>query len=237
MSQTQINLSIAHYDSGAAFAAPLRRDTLETTFTNTTLSVSTTPESPVLGDITDPRSVAIKCYGGDDLLVSVDGGTNYPFRLSPIGEALLLRLDFESALEVSTIVCEADTADSLDGDYIVLEDQNGLVWAWFNTGAGAGAPTPTTERLIQVDISTNDTAADVAIALAAALDADSQFSAPVPTTATVVATDTVSGARATGASNGTTGWASVSSTGGSTYFDLEFKSVGTSQVSVAVIPN
>lgn len=236
MSQNQITVNMNHYDSGSSFVAGLRINTVEDTFVSNAISVSTTPESLSIGDIFDPRSVAIKCYGGDDLLVSIDGGSNYPFRLTNVGEVLLLRLDFESAREVSTIVCEADVSDSLDGDYIELEDRNGLVWAWFNTGGGAGAPTPTTERLVEVTIATDDTATTIATALAAALEADAEFSATAATT-TVTATDVFSGARTTGTSAGTTGWASVTSDGGgSAYFDIRVKSDGTSQASVAVIP-
>ena len=239
MSLSQVSVTMNHYPSGGNFVGGVRRDSTESTFTSNVVSVTTSPESISVGDIIDPRFLAIKNISGSDLLISIDGGSTYVFRLAPTGESILLRFNAEDNKEVNTIVCEADVSDSLDGDYIELEDQNGLVWAWFNTGAGAGAPTPMSgERLIEVSISTDAAATAVAIALAAALDADSEFSAPVPTTATVVATDAYAGVRSTGASAGTTGWSSVTSDGsGAAYFNIRLKSATTSTAHVAILPN
>jgi hypothetical protein len=240
MQNIQASINLLHYDSGAAVSGGSRRKAHETSFSISALSVNTTPEAVPIGDIITPRSVAVKCYGGDDAFVSLDGGATFPFRLSPDNDSMLLRLDFEAHREVSTFVCEADTAGSLSGEYIQLYDRNGKVWPWFNiTGLDPASvpPSVTTERLIRVDIPSGATATQVAVALAAALNADTEFSAPVPTTATAVITDQHAGAR-TAASAGNTGWASVTAGGqGLAFFDVQVKSAGVSQVAVAVSPN
>ncbi len=361
----QANINLLHFPSGTSVAGGGRRDPTEGSFATNAISLTTTPEAIPKGDVITPRYVAVKNYSGDDALISLDGGSTFPFRLSPDNDVLLLRLNFESNREISTYVCEADTAGSLSGDHLVLFDRTSEVWPWFNitnptsvkevstittvadvaasldakyfvlsdnvgtvgfwfdvdnngttipggasacarsveittivtgdsantvatkvaaaidadskfvataatnvvtvTDANYGArtdltagdsgftmavttqgvsgidpsttPTVTTERLIQVDIASGSTAVQVAVALAAALDADDEFSAPVPTTSTVVVTDTHAGARGT-ASAGNTGWGSVTAGNqGTDFYDVEIKSVGTSQVVTAVCPN
>ena len=132
MGNIQSSINLLHYDSGASVTGGGRRSAFESTFSNNVISVTTIAEAISVGDIITPRAVAFKNYAGSDLLISIDGGLTYPFRLSPDNDVMLLRLDFESNIERTTIVCEADTAGSLSGDYIVMQDYAGVVWPWFS---------------------------------------------------------------------------------------------------------
>jgi hypothetical protein len=361
----QANINLLHFPSGTSVSGGGRRTPNEGSFATNAVSLTTASEVVPKGDIITPRYVAIKNYEGDDALISLDGGSTWPFRLSPDNDVLLLRLNLEDYREISTFVCEADTAGSLSGEHLEIYDHVGEVWPWFNitdftsvkeistittvadvaasldakyfvisdnvgtvgvwfdvdnngttipsgasacarsievttivTGDSANtvatkvaavleadskfvataatnivtvtdanygartnltagdsgftmavttqgvsginpstAPAVTTERLIQVDITVGSTAVQVAVALAAAMDADAEFIAAVPTTSTAVITDQNSGARAA-ATAGDTGWASVTSGNqGTDFYDVEIKSVGTSQVVTAVCPN
>ena len=149
----QASVNLLHYDSGSSVTGGGRRTAFESSSAINSLTLNTTPEAIPTGDIITPRYVAVKNYFGDDVLLSIDGGSTWPFRLSSDNDTLLIRLDFESHREVSTIVCEADTAGSLSGDYIVLEDNDGTVWAWFNIADPVTAV---------AEVSTITTVADVA---------------------------------------------------------------------------
>lgn len=96
------------------------------------MDLTTTPEVIPKGDIITPRYVAVKNYLGDDVLISIDGGVTWPFRLSPDNDVMLLRLNFEQYREITTFVAGADTAGSLAGDHLVMFDHTGEVWPWFN---------------------------------------------------------------------------------------------------------
>ena len=439
---TQATINLIHFPSGTSVSGGGRRDPNEGSFAANAVSLTTAAEPIPKGDVITPRYVAVKNYSGDDALISIDGGSTWPFRVSPDNDVHMMRLNFEQYREISTFVTGADTAGSLAGDHIVLFDYAGEVWPWFNvpvtakgsitygtpavavaatgiinptgvdnsilytadtagyagnsitieyiisgggsavtgivvtdnaieitagsattaatvitevnldvdasalvtastSGADTGvidtvaatnltgglnstsvvvngttftyvaaapsssqfssisdlnakvaalalitstsngtvisivadtagtagnaitlalganiagnttvsgatltggtdastAPTVTTERLIQVTTVENATAVQVAVALAAALEADAQFIAPVPTTSTVVITDQNSGARAP-ATQGNTGWAAPTvGNQGTDFYDVEIKSVGTSQVVTAVCPN
>lgn len=132
MSNIQSNVNLVHYDSGISVNGGTRRLANEASFSSGALSLTTTPEVVPTGDIITPRTVVLKNFEGDDALVSIDGGATFPLRLSPDGEGLSLRLDFESHREVSTFVCQADTSGSLAGDHLEIYDRNGEVWPWFS---------------------------------------------------------------------------------------------------------
>lgn len=151
----QANINLLHFPSATSVSGGGRRDPYESSFSTNAISVSTTPEAIPKGDIITPRYVAVKNYGGDDALISLDGGSTFPFRLSPDNDVLLLRLNFEQYREISTFVAEADTAGSLSGDRLVLFDRNSEVWPWFNI------TNPTSVK----EVSTVETIADVADSL------------------------------------------------------------------------
>ena len=128
----QANINLLHFPSATAVAGGGRRDPFESGFSVNALTLSTTSEVIPKGDLITPRYVAVKNYEGDDALISIDGGSTFPFRLSSDNDVLLFRLNFESSREVSTFVCEADTAASLDGKHLEIYDRNGEVWPYFS---------------------------------------------------------------------------------------------------------
>lgn len=102
--------------------------------------------------------------------------------------------------EVTSITCVADVSDSLDGKTFILQDKDGSVAFWIDTDdSGTTIPVAASaaDRAVEITtIVTDDAANDVATKVAVAINADSQFSAPAPTAAIVLATDAESGNRA-----------------------------------------
>jgi len=151
----QVNINLLHFPSGTSVSGGGRRTPSESSFATNAVSLTTTPEAIPKGDIITPRYVAVKNYGGDDALISTDGGSTFPFRVSSDNDVLLLRLNFEMHREVSTFVCQADTAGSLSGEHLEIYDYAGEVWPWFNV------IDPTSVK----EVSTITTIADVADSL------------------------------------------------------------------------
>ena len=234
MSTIQSQFSMFHIDSGLNVSASAQRTTVESSFSSDAITVTTTPEAVSLGDITVPRQIALKLVSGDDLLVSLDGGSTYPLSLHGTGDAFVVNLE---SREVSAITCVADVADSLDGLYFDLADLAGPVRVWMNTSGGAAvAPaTPTGGRLIEVAITTGAANTAVGAAILAALNTDAAFIATLAT-ATLTITDVAPGAR-TNIAAGTSTFTSASSAGSVAAASVYLKSLGTSQVVVAVAPN
>jgi hypothetical protein len=116
----QANINLLHFPSGTSVSGGGRRTPNEGSFATNAVSLTTASEVVPKGDIITPRYVAIKNYEGDDALISLDGGSTWPFRLSPDNDVLLLRLNLEDYREISTFVCEADTAGSLSGEHLEI---------------------------------------------------------------------------------------------------------------------
>lgn len=107
--------------------------------------------------------------------------------------------------EVTDITCEADTAGSLSGEYITIDDPTTEYYAWFDVDdEGSIDPAVAGKTGIVVGITANDTATAVATALTAAINAETDFGA-TSAAAVVTVTNANTGA-ATDATNGDTGW-------------------------------
>lgn len=78
-------------------------------------------------------------------------------------ENLISKFETTNAYQVSTIKFPADSSNSLDGKYFLLNTKNDKLAIWFSTGAGATQPTVTGRELIKVTIATNETAANVTL--------------------------------------------------------------------------
>lgn len=99
----------------------------------------------------------------------------------------------DSVAQVETFDCVADVADSLDGTYILLYDEDGSVEVWIDVDDdGASAP-GVADRAIEVTgVTTGMTAAQVATQVATAIHADAKFSASA-NSATVTVTHVTPG--------------------------------------------
>ncbi len=87
----------------------------------------------------------------------------------------------ESVVQVETVTCVADTADSLDGKYFFFYHTDGTKhYCWFNTsGGGASDPAIAGATAHAVAITTGDTATAVGIATEAVIEAISGFDSTV----------------------------------------------------------
>lgn len=146
--QTQI--AFVHIESGLNASAAWQTTTIGSAFSSDAIEVLAVDETVGLGDITTPQQVFVKLVSGDDLLVGLASGT-YPFRLkmqNNAGEALILRLDVEGLLEISTVQTEPDVNNSLDGTYFdIHEASDALVRVWFS---GPGLQEITTIQVLTV---------------------------------------------------------------------------------------
>lgn len=90
--------------------------------------------------------------------------------------------------DTHTILCVADSSDSLDGTYFILPDASGTVAFWIDTdNSGTAEPSHGADRSVEITtIATDDSASTVATKVAAAIEADSAFTASA-STATVTA--------------------------------------------------
>lgn len=148
MSTIQTQISLVHLPSGLNLGSAWQRDAVEDAFSAASISVTSSPESLSLGDVTVPRQVILKLSSGDDVLISVDGVT-YPMSVSGSNDTCILNLDSRT---VYSVECLPDSVGSLNDTYFRIHDADGPVLVWYNVDAGGTAPTVTTERLIEVEI-------------------------------------------------------------------------------------
>lgn len=105
---------------------------------------------------------------------------------------------------IQTVQCVADVADSLNGTFFILEDENGAtVKFWYdNNNAGTVEPAiGTTDRSWEINISTGDSAITVATATAAVILNDSAFASATNvsgTSSTITVTSANNGPSAVG---------------------------------------
>jgi len=201
-------------------------------------AVTTSPVAVNIGTIQTPKAYFFVLDSGSDLLISLDGGSNYPLRLSGSNDMQIFRVDFESYREISQVVAEADSGGSLGGDYIDMYDIDGLVRIWFDVDNGSSAPASGGGRLVEVDIATDDTAATIASAFVSAFANDSNLDVTA-TSATITINDKYTGTRTNIADGATgTGWSSITTTQeGAAAPSIYIKSEGTSEITLCVIPN
>jgi hypothetical protein len=201
-------------------------------------TVTTSPVAVDIGTIQTPKAYFFVLESGSDLLISLDGGSNYPLRLSGNNDMQMFRVDFESYREISQVVAEADISGSLGGDYIDMYDVDGLVRIWFDVDNGSSAPAAGGGRLVEVDIATDDTADTIASAFVSAFTNDANLDVTA-TSATITITDKYTGTRTNIADGATgTGWASITtSQEGAAAPSVYIKSEGTSEIVLSVIPN
>jgi len=86
------------------------------------------------------------------------------------------------AVEVTTCVCVADVAGSLNSTYFTIQaiDANGDpkdYHVWIDVNSGGTNPAPAGSTGVEIDVATNATAQDVSDAITAALDALDDFGA------------------------------------------------------------
>lgn len=136
MSTIQVSAGLIHLDSQINLRSAVTEVVGEDAFISGTISVSTAAETLSYGDIVSVGTLFLNALeGSDDLLVSIDGGSNFPFRLKA-NQGTVFRLNSESLLETTEVQTLADASGSLAGKYFDLEDRNGAVRVWLNTTAG-----------------------------------------------------------------------------------------------------
>jgi hypothetical protein len=120
---------------------------------------------------------------GTSTLIITNGSTSHTYT-------------FRSGVKETTeIVCVADTADSLNGKYFLINSAENKTryYVWFKTSGGAASDPAVANRTgIRVDIATGATDAQVATALDAALNNYDDFT-PSVATATVTVINAVAG--------------------------------------------
>lgn len=132
MSTINTVIQIQNQENGILFPLNLRRTTDSNGFATSEITVGAAEEA-VSSDYTTPRHIALRLMSGDDVQVGTTMGGPYPFRLSGNDDYMILRLNLEAKREITTITCGADTAGSLDGDYVELRELGDTkVWPWFN---------------------------------------------------------------------------------------------------------
>ena len=118
-------------------------------------------------------------------------------------------ITFSAVSEVTTFVAEADAADSLDGDYILISSPTVDYHIWFNTTGGAAVdPNPGTSTPIEVALTTGDAAIAVADAIRTELAANfpTIFTTDAAGSATLNITAVATGAAKSAPTIGTTAW-------------------------------
>lgn len=104
-----------------------------------------------------------------------------------------------SVAQIEVFTCVADVADSLDGTYISLSDEDGTVEVWIDTDDSGTAAPGVLDRAIEcTTVVTGDADTVVATAVAGAINGDSKFTA-VAAGAIVTVTHATAGAVADGA--------------------------------------
>lgn len=238
MSQLNITTSLEHQTSQSRVNGNLSQ-TLDSDVCNLpTIALTTSAETLSKGDVVSLGAVGIKCISGGDVLISLDGGSNYPLRV-PAGAMQPLRLNHEDKVETQTIQTVADTAGSLDTTYFVVTDANAETWA-----IGDGTLTHSEDNEISVSTDLTDaTAAAVAAAFYAAMIASTAFTALFDVAydaATdddlITITDRFTGTRTNIADTGSTGFTLATTQQGAADTDIRIKSASTSVATVLVAP-
>ena len=241
MSTIQTQVTFVHLESGLAVPSITQRTSFGSQFSANAVEVTTTSEVVNLGDIVLPKQIMVKLVSGDPIRVGLDYGTDgvkYPFRLTDPDESMLLRLNVEGLLEVSTAQTVADVAGSLNDKFFTLADRNGEVKVVITNDGATGITS--TGRVVVVTISNDATNAEVASAIVTAFTTDEELS--VTAVANLVTfvdryvgtrTNIADGAAPTGFTVATP---SITDPGGVPPV-IHLKSTGTSQVVVAVSPH
>jgi len=231
MSTINTSVLLGHADSQVNLSAAATETVDGKEFTILSLEVDTTDYEIAPSIITTQRAAILKVQSGDDVLIGIDGSA-YPFRVKVDG-GQLFRFNTEGYTEQSTVTAIADVASSLSSLYFDLTDRTGAVRVWFNMG-GAAPATPGGGRLLPVVVVPDSAATVVAAAIAAAIDADSEFDATAAD-AVVTVTDQHTGTRSI-IHAGTSGMAVARLQAGAVLPSIHIKSVGSSQVTLAVVP-
>lgn len=238
MSQIQIKTSLTHVDSRLALQGNESYTAAESEAAFVPTGVTATPETIDYGNIVSVGTVAIGVVSGDDLLVSLDGGSTWPLRIKQ-GGAVPLPLNTADLVETQTVTTVADTAGSLDGTYFVVEDVNAETWA---IGDGILSHSEDNEISVSTDL-TDATAAAVAAAFYAAMVANTTFMAlfNVAYDADVdddliTITDKNTGTRTDITDTGSTGFTLATTQQGGGIPTIQIKSTGTSNVTTAAVP-
>jgi len=141
MSIIGTSIQVVNQDTGSSFSVPFASRTTATSGFSASEIPVTTLEKVVTSEYPSPHNVMLRLLSGDDVKVGVHLGASggvYPLRLSGEDDSMVLRLDVEGLREISTVVCGADTASSLSGDYFDLTDRSTYaVRVWYNMPATA----------------------------------------------------------------------------------------------------
>jgi len=183
-------------------------------FTNTTAGdiLNFNADGPTAGSNLNQISNFVATNPGDFLYRDSTGTSNVLERLAIGSAGEVLTVSGTQVAQVADIIAGADTADSMNNTYFLLDSPTTSYYVWYSTGAGADpaltVPLPADllvdnqlRTAIPVVIGTGETAVNVAIATAAAINALGDFSVPVPGTPTFTITNADFGAVAI-ASNG-----------------------------------
>lgn len=125
-----------------------------------------------------------------------------------IGKGKAIAIFANGVGEVTRFICEADVADSLDGDHILISSPTVDYYIWFNTPAGGGDPLVVGRVGIEITIATGATAIVVADAIRTEIIANypNVFLVDAAGSATINFTSIVTGAANAAPTIGTTGW-------------------------------
>jgi hypothetical protein len=134
MSTIQTQIGIVHLESGLNSSSAFQRTANESAFTSLAITVNNTDELLDYGDVITPQQVFLKLVSGSDLKIGFSD-SDYPMRLSGVGDVTNLRLNVEGNQEQSQVVAIADSNSDLSGKYFDLYDRNGPVRVWFQMGS------------------------------------------------------------------------------------------------------
>jgi hypothetical protein len=182
MAKIKTVVTFTHITSGLVFTANKLRTSGIETFETDIVDLTDDPVVVDYQSVLVPRLVAIKLVSGADVRVGLDNNIDpftpmYPFRLSGVGDAILLPLNVEELYEISTITAVADVGGALGGLYFDLEDKDGPVRAWFQLGGSTAPSTPSGGRRLVIPVTPDSSAETVAAAIAVYLGLDQEFSA------------------------------------------------------------
>lgn len=217
-----------------------------------TINLTTTPVALSFSEIISLGQISVKVESDtanpgaqDDVLISLDGGSTYPLRITE-GDLQRLRLNSEGKLETSTVQTVADTSASLDGTYFTLEGNSGTWAPWIDVdNSGTAEPAHGADSSVEItSIATDGTAAENAAAIYADLIANSAFMADFDVaydaaTDLITITDKHTGTRtdiADGAGGAATGFTLATTQQGAADTSIYIKSVGTSIATIFAVP-
>lgn len=242
MSNLNFNASILHQLTQTSITGNMTETLGGDVVVKKTIALTTAATQLTFSEITSLGAVAIKAeqdpdnLAEDDILISVDGGSNYTLRITE-GGMQPIRLNSDDKVETQTITTVADVSDSLDGTYVTLEGNSGTWAIWIDTDdSGTAEPSHGLDDSVEVTgIATDDTAAAVAAAIYAALIADTDFMADFDVSydaATdddfITITDKHTGTRTDIADTGSTGFTLATTQQGAADTSIYIKSAGTS---------